>query len=51
LNDKDKQLVLKRFLDKDHVKCLLPEFVRDVRDVRDVEHKLNLLNNLKATYA
>jgi len=40
LNDKEKQLVLKRFLDKDHVKCLLSKLVKDARDV---EQKLNLV--------
>jgi hypothetical protein len=48
LNDKEKQLVLRRFLDKDHVKCLLPELVRNAKDV---EHKLNLFNSLKVAYA
>lgn len=50
LSDKEKQLVLMRFLDKDHVKCLLLKLVRDAKDARDVEHKLILFNNLKATY-
>ncbi len=48
LNDKEKQIVLRRFLDKAHVKCLLLELVRDARDVK---HKLSLFYNLKAAYA
>jgi hypothetical protein len=47
LNDKKKQLVLMRFLEKDHVKCLLLEFVKGVRDV---EHKMTFFDSLKATY-
>ncbi len=47
LNYKEIKLVLRRFFDKVHVKCLLQKLVRDARDV---EHKLSILNSLKATY-
>lgn len=39
-----------RFLDKDHVKCLLLKLVRDAKDARDVEHTLILFNSLKSIY-
>jgi hypothetical protein len=48
LTDEDKQNVLKRFLDKDDVKCLLPEHAKNARDV---EYMLGLLESLKATCA
>jgi hypothetical protein len=48
LINEDKKNVLKRFLDKDEVKCLLPEHARNARDV---EYKLGLLESLKAAYA
>jgi hypothetical protein len=48
LIDEDKQNVLKRFLDKNEVKCLLPEHVRNAKDV---EYKLSLLESLKVAYA
>ncbi len=48
LIDEDKQNVLKRFLDKDEVKCLLP---KHAKNARDVEYKLGLLESLKATCA
>jgi len=43
----DKQKVLRRFLDKQSMRCLLPKFAKDVRKT---ERKLALLEILKATY-
>ncbi len=43
----DKQYVLKRFLDKQFVRCLLPKFVKDLNEI---ECKLALLESLKAAY-
>jgi hypothetical protein len=48
LTDEDKQNFLKRFLDKDEVKCLLLEHAKNARDV---EYKLGLLESLQGTYA
>jgi hypothetical protein len=43
----DKQEVLRTFLDKQFVKCLLPKFGRDVKETKC---KLALLKSLKAAY-
>jgi hypothetical protein len=47
-SDEDKQEVLKRFLDKDNVKGLLPKFARNSRNI---EQKSCLLESLKFAYA
>jgi hypothetical protein len=47
LSDEDKQNVLKRFLDKNEVKCLL---LKHVKNSTDVEYKLSLLESLKVAY-
>jgi hypothetical protein len=43
----DKQKMFRRFLDKQFMKCLLPNFTSDVREI---ERKLDLFESFKATY-
>jgi hypothetical protein len=43
-----RQHTLRKFLDKDNVQGLIPQFVKDASDI---ERKLGLLENLKITYA
>lgn len=43
----DKQEMLRRFLDKQSVRCLLPKFTSDARKI---ECKLALFESFKATY-
>jgi hypothetical protein len=46
--NENRQHALKKFLDKDNVQGLLPQFVRDANDIK---RKLNLFENLKIAYA
>jgi len=46
--NEDRQHALRKFLDKDNVQGLLPQFVKDANDIK---HKLSLLENLKIAYA
>jgi hypothetical protein len=45
--EENKKEMLKRFLNKQYVKCFLPEFARDVKEIKC---KLALLESLKAAY-
>ncbi len=46
--NEDRRHALRKFLDKDNVQGLLPQFVKDTSDIKD---KLSLLENLKIAYA
>ncbi len=45
--EEDKQEMLRRFLNKQSVRCLLPKFISDARNI---ERKLALFESLKVTY-
>ncbi len=46
--NEDRQHALRKFLDKDNVQGLLPQFVKDANDIK---HKLGFFENLKIAYA